>query len=136
MKKMIMMMVATMMMATMSVNAKVNNSTKSSNANVSNIEIVEDAVDFEMNINTTSLSRTLDLSAAQDEAMGNAVRKLSAKMKKAGQADASTQSKAVTKAINGNLGTAYFVLDAKQYHTYATIINMTLKNKGLDNLYK
>jgi len=136
MKKMIMMMVATMMMATMSVNAKVNNSTKSSNANVSSIEIVDNAVDFEMNINPASLSRTLDLSAAQDEAMGNAVRKLSAKMKKAGQADASTQSKAVTKAINENLGTAYLVLDAKQYHTYATIINMTMKNKGLDNLYK
>lgn len=119
-----MMMVAAMMMMT-------------GVANASNAKsyVGDDAADYSININMKSLSRTLFLDDDQALDMEIASKRLSRSIKKAEKMDGSKQSEIVTKAINSNLRAAHKVLDAKQYHDYVTIMNITLNNTGLAKIY-
>lgn len=119
-----MMMVAAMMMMTGVVNA--------SNANS---YVGDDAANYSININMKSLSRALFLDDDQAIDMEIASKRLSRSIKKAEKQDGSKQNEIVTKAINRNLRAAHKALDAKQFHDYVTIMNITLNNTGLSKNY-
>lgn len=123
MKKYFMMMVATMMMTTVSANAKVGNVEKS-----------DMPASCEMNM--ASLARTLGLDDSQTKALEAASTELSASLNGEVIYDDSTRMPlTLTQAVNRNLKVAHRVLNTKQYHKYQTIINSTLVNKGLDDEY-
>lgn len=123
MKKYFMMMVATMMMTTVSANAKVGNVEKSD-------------MPADREINMAALARTLGLDDSQTKALGAASTELSASLN--GEMvydDTSRLPLTITKVVNRNLKVAHRVLNAEQYHKYQTIINSTLINKGLYSAY-
>lgn len=118
-----MMMVATMMMTTVS-----------ANTNVGNVEKSDMPADRE--INMAALARTLGLDDSQTKALGAASTELSASLN--GEMvydDTSRLPLTITKVVNRNLKVAHRVLNTEQYHKYQTIINSTLVNKGLDSAY-
>ena len=118
-----MMMVATMMMTTVS-----------ANTNVGNVEKSDMPADRE--INMAALARTLGLDDSQTKALGAASAELSASLN--GEMvydDTSRLPLTIAKVVNRNLKVAHRVLNAEQYHKYQTIINSTLINKGLDSAY-
>ena len=118
-----MMMVATMMMTTVS-----------ANTNVGNVEKSDMPADRE--INMAALARTLGLDDSQTKALGAASTELSASLN-GGMVydDTSRLPLTITKVVNRNLKVAHRVLNAEQYHKYQTIINSTLINKGLYSAY-
>ena len=118
-----MMMVATMMMTTVS-----------ANTNVGNVEKSDMPADRE--INMAALARTLGLDDSQTKALGAASTELSASLN--GEMvydDTSRLPLTIAKVVNRNLKVAHRVLNAEQYHKYQTIVNSTLVNKGLDSAY-
>ncbi len=118
-----MMMVATMMMTTVS-----------ANTNVGNVEKSDMPADRE--INMAALARTLGLDDSQTKALGAASTELSASLN--GEMvydDTSRLPLTITKVVNRNLKVAHRVLNTEQYHKYQTIINSTLINKGLYSAY-
>lgn len=118
-----MMMVATMMMTTVS-----------ANTNVGNVEKSDMPADRE--INMAALARTLGLDDSQTKALGAASTELSASLN--GEMvydDTSRLPLTIAKVVNRNLKVAHRVLNAEQYHKYQTIINSTLINKGLYSAY-
>ena len=118
-----MMMVATMMMTTVS-----------ANTNVGNVEKSDMPADRE--INMAALARTLGLDDSQTKALGAASTELSASLNGEMVYDDTTRLPlTITKVVNRNLKVAHRVLNAEQYHKYQTIINSTLINKGLYSAY-
>lgn len=118
-----MMMVATMMMTTVS-----------ANTNVGNVEKSDMPADRE--INMAALARTLGLDDSQTKALGAASTELSASLN--GEMvydDTSRLPLTIAKVVNRNLKVAHRVLNSEQYHKYQTIINSTLINKGLYSAY-
>ena len=118
-----MMMVATMLMTTVS-----------ANTNVGNVEKSDMPADRE--INMAALARTLGLDDSQTKALGAASTELSASLN--GEVvydDTSRLPLTIAKVVNRNLKVAHRVLNAEQYHKYQTIINSTLINKGLYSAY-
>lgn len=118
-----MMMVATMMMTTVS-----------ANTNVGNVEKSDMPADRE--INMAALARTLGLDDSQTKALGAASTELSASLN--GEMvydDTSRLPLTIAKVVNRNLKVAHRVLNTEQYHKYQTIINSTLINKGLYSAY-
>ena len=118
-----MMMVATMLMTTVS-----------ANTNVGNVEKSDMPADRE--INMAALARTLGLDDSQTKALGAASTELSASLN--GEMvydDTSRLPLTITKVVNRNLKVAHRVLNTEQYHKYQTIINSTLVNKGLYSAY-
>ena len=118
-----MMMVATMMMTTVS-----------ANTNVGNVEKSDMPADRE--INMAALARTLGLDDSQTKALGAASTELSASLNGDVVYDDTTRLPlTIAKVVNRNLKVAHRVLNAEQYHKYQTIINSTLINKGLYSAY-
>ena len=118
-----MMMVATMMMTTVS-----------ANTNVGNVEKSDMPADRE--INMAALARTLGLDDSQTKALGAASTELSASLNGDVVYDDTTRLPlTIAKVVNRNLKVAHRVLNTEQYHKYQTIINSTLINKGLDSAY-
>lgn len=118
-----MMMVATMMMTTVS-----------ANTNVGNVEKSDMPADRE--INMAALARTLGLDDSQTKALGAASTELSASLNGVVvYDDTSRLPLTIAKVVNRNLKVAHRVLNTEQYHKYQTIINSTLINKGLYSAY-
>ena len=118
-----MMMVATMLMTTVS-----------ANTNVGNVEKSDMPADRE--INMAALARTLGLDDSQTKALGAASTELSASLNGDVVYDDTTRLPlTIAKVVNRNLKVAHRVLNAEQYHKYQTIVNSTLVNKGLDSAY-
>ena len=118
-----MMMVATMMMTTVS-----------ANTNVGNVEKSDMPADRE--INMAALARTLGLDDSQTKALGAASTELSASLNGDVVYDDTTRLPlTIAKVVNRNLKVAHRVLNTEQYHKYQTIINSTLINKGLYSAY-
>lgn len=119
-----MMVVASMMMMTGVANA--------SNANS---YVGDDATNYSININMKSLSRALFLDDDQAIELSIASKRFSRSIKRAEKYEGTKQNEIVVKAVNSNLRTAHKVLDAKQYRNYVTIMNFTLNNTGLGEIY-
>lgn len=101
-------------------NAETNNDT-----NVTSVEA------YTFNINYRSLARCLDLSIDQVEPMKEIHNTFSKSMLIAAHMDKESQRKFIDNVINYDLRQVSYVLNEKQYRKYVTILNVTMRNRGL-----
>lgn len=86
-------------------------------------------------VNAGRLSECLSLSSNQYDDVAMACEYFSAKLLKAAHSrDEAYRSELVRHAVLGNLKLMKSVLDKQQYRKYVTLLNLTLRNKGL-NVY-
>ena len=125
MKKMIIAVVA-IIMATANINAQEKLDT------VNNVT----PISYDFNINMRSLSRYLNLSADQMDAMEYASDNFGYSVKRLERTKVEKRGARMQKALNINLAFAHKFLDDAQYRKYLALMNNSLRNKGLDTLLK
>ena len=93
-------------------------------------------ISYDFNINMRSLSRYLDLSADQMDAMAYASDNFGYSVKRLERTKVEKRGARMQKALNINLAFAHKFLDDAQYRKYLALMNNSLRNKGLDTLLK
>ncbi|WP_071147736.1 hypothetical protein [Bacteroides ihuae] len=86
---------------------------------------------WEGNINVTKLSQYLKLTSAQTEEVANISDYFTEKMEKASNST-KKQDELLKTAVYGNLKLMKNTLSPEQYSKYATLLNVTLYNKGIE----
>ena len=90
---------------------------------------------WDWTVNAGRLTECLSLSSNQYDDVAVACEYFSAKLLKAAQSrNESSRSELVRHALLGNLKLMKSALDKQQYRKYVTLLNLTLRNKGL-NVY-
>ncbi len=97
-----------------------------------NAAVAAEQAKYEMNINVSSLARTLGLNSDEFDAVSYISDNLKKDMKKAGAAEGEDRANLYKKAIKHNLSYMHAVLDEDQYRTYVKLLNATLNNRGLN----
>ena len=93
-------------------------------------------INYDFNINMRSLSRYLNLSADQMDAMAYASDNFGYSVKRLERTKVEKRGARMQKALNINLAFAHKFLDDAQYRKYLALMNNSLRNKGLDTLLK
>lgn len=84
-------------------------------------------------VNAGRLTHCLSLSSNQYDNVAVACEYFSSELLKAARSnDEVSRSALVRKAVRGNLKLMKLTLDKEQYRKYVTLLNLTLRNKGLD----
>ena len=91
-------------------------------------------ISYDFNINMRSLSRYLDLTQDQMDVMAYASDNFGNSVKRLKNTKEEKRGARMQKALNINLAYAHKFLDEGQYRKYLTLMNNSLRNKGLDNL--
>lgn len=86
---------------------------------------------YNMTFNMNKLSQALNLSDDQIEAVCEIHKSFSAEMMFAAQYGKEERSKKIDKAIIRDLAYMNFVLNEEQYRKYLTLLNITLRNRGI-----
>nr|WP_320060014.1 hypothetical protein [uncultured Bacteroides sp.] len=86
---------------------------------------------WEGNINVNKLSQYLKLTSAQTEEVANISDYFTEKMEKASNSN-KKQDELLKTAVYGNLKLMKNTLSPEQYSKYATLLNITLYNKGIE----
>lgn len=86
---------------------------------------------WESNINVNKLSKYLKLNAEQHEEVENICKFFNAQMYRA-TSSTKNQDQLLREAVYGNLKLMKKTLDEKQYAEYTKVLNVTLKNKGIE----
>jgi len=118
MKKMILTMFAVMLMTTAFAEEK-------SVSAVSNVEA------YKWHINLNKLSKTLDLSEDQMDAVENIHHTFAAELMSASIYGRNIRKTMVDRAVENNLKWMRYVLNDKQLRTYKQLLDVTLSNRGL-----
>ena len=119
MKKMFILAVSVIMMATANVNAQ---------------EVAPAKVDYNFNVNIKSLGRFLNLDEDQKSEMEYACGNFTAQVSHIQQVNEEERSERMQRVLARNLSFAHTVLDEAQYRKYLIILNNTMRNKHLDTL--
>ena len=83
------------------------------------------------NISENKLSKYLKLTTAQHDEVANICEYFNEQMGRATRSK-KNQEKMLHNAVYGNLKLMKNTLDAEQYAAYAKVLNVTLKNKGIE----
>ena len=94
-------------------------------AEVSNLEA------YELDINMNKLSDALSLADDQKEAVENIHHTFASELMFAAQYGKSDRDAMVKRAIDNNVKWMRYILNTHQMHTYLTLLNATMKNRGL-----
>ena len=86
---------------------------------------------WEGNINVAKLSLFLKLSSEQQQEVANICEFFNEEMSRANQSK-DKQDELTRKAVYSNLKLMKQTLDEKQYADYTKVLNITLKNKGIE----
>ena len=86
---------------------------------------------WEGNINVNKLSQYLNLNSMQSEEVSNICEYFTEQMGRAASAKKNKEAK-LHNAIYGNLKLMKRTLTNEQYSKYAALLNITLKNKGIE----
>ena len=86
---------------------------------------------YDMTVNMKKLSQALGLSKDQVEGVAEIHKTFSAEMMFAAQYGKEERSKKVDTAINRDLSYMNYILNADQYRKYLTLLNVTLRNRGI-----
>ena len=86
---------------------------------------------WEGNINVNKLSKYLKLTSAQSEEVSNICNYFTEQMGRATSAKKNKEEKLQT-AVYGNLKLMKRTLTNEQYSKYAALLNVTLRNKGIE----
>ena len=118
MKKLILTMVAMLSMTTAFAEEE-------KTAAVSNLEA------YELNINMNKLSMALGLFSDQKEAVEEVHRILASELKFAAMYGKKDRDAMVKRAISNDVKWMHHILNERQMHTYLTLLNATMKNRGI-----
>ncbi len=86
---------------------------------------------WEGNINVSKLSKYLKLSSNQSEEVANICDYFTEQLGKASN-NSKKQNELLKNAVYGNLKLMKKTLTKEQYSKYATLLNITLRNKGIE----
>ncbi len=86
---------------------------------------------YNMTVNMNKLSKALNLSADQVEAVSEIHKSFSAEMMFAAQYDKEEREVRVNNAIKRDLGYMNYILNGDQYRKYLMLLNVTLHNRGI-----
>ena len=86
---------------------------------------------YNMNVNMGSLAEALSLNFDQVDAVADVHKNFTADMMNAAAAPAEERDNMVMKAINKDLNYMHTILSDSQYRGYLTLLNTTLKNRGI-----
>ena len=92
---------------------------------VSNLEA------YELNINMNKLSKALGLCDDQKEAVEEIHHTFAAELKFAAEYGKKDRDEMVKRAISNDVKWMRYILNTHQMHTYLTLLNATMKNRGL-----
>ena len=95
-----------------------------------NQPVVESAK-WDGNINVSKLSKYLNLDSKQHEEVANICEFFNAEMSRA-TSSKKNREQLLRNAVYGNLKLMKKTLDEKQYADYTKVLNVTLRNKGID----
>lgn len=88
--------------------------------------------DWNVGINMGKLGKYLNLNAGQTEEVANISTFFADKVQSASYAKEAKQGKKLREAVYGNFKLMKRTLTDEQYRKYVHLVNVTLKNKGLD----
>ncbi len=86
---------------------------------------------YDMTVNMKQLSKALNLSDDQVEAVNEIHKSFSAEMMFAAQYGKEEREVRVNNAIKRDLGYMDYILNKDQYHKYLMLLNVTLHNRGI-----
>ena len=86
---------------------------------------------YNMNVNMGRLADALSLNFDQVDAVADVHKNFTADMMNAATAPSEERDAMVMKAINKDLKYMHAILSDYQYRSYLTLLNTTLKNRGL-----
>ena len=86
---------------------------------------------YDMSIDMRRLAVTLGLTLEQMEIVNDIHSNFNEKMHTAAKADFEERGELVDKAVTKDVHDMYYILNDKQFKTYMTLLNTTLRNKGL-----
>ena len=98
------------------------------NENAENTQNVES---YDMNVNMRKLAVALDMTFDQMETVQDIHRTFCAEMMLAAHANKEEREALMDQALRKDLRYMHYVLDQKQYRKYVTLLNTTLRNRGL-----
>ena len=96
-----------------------------------NTTMVSNMEAYVMNINMNKLSDALSLADDQKEAVENIHHTFASELMFAAQYGKSDRDAMVKRAIDNNVKWMRYILNTHQMHTYLTLLNATMKNRGL-----
>lgn len=88
--------------------------------------------DWKVDVNVAKLSQFLKLNARQMEEVASISDYFADKVQSASYAKETKQGKKLREAVYGNFKLMKRTLTDEQYRKYVQLVNVTLKNKGLD----
>ena len=89
--------------------------------------------DWKVDVNVAKLSKYLNLDARQMEEVANISDYFADNVQSASYATEAKQGKKLREAVYGNFKLMKRTLTNEQYKKYVQVLNVTLKNKGLDS---
>lgn len=89
--------------------------------------------DWKVDVNVAKLSKYLNLDARQREEVATISDYFADKVQSASYAKEAKQGKKLREAVYGNFKLMKRTLTNEQYRKYVQLLNVTLKNKGLDS---
>ena len=118
MKKIVLLVVALFSMTTTFAENENNNS-------------VQDVKTYDMTVNIRKLAVTLGLTLDQMEVVADIHRNFCNEMMVAAYDESNERAELVDKAVDKDVRYMHYVLNAKQYKKYVTLLTLTLQNRGL-----
>lgn len=98
------------------------------NESAANLNKVES---YDMTVNMSKLSQALGLSTDQIQAVSEIHKSFSAEMMYVVQYANEERNQKLDKAINRDLAYMKYILSEEQYRKYLTLLNLTLRNRGI-----
>lgn len=96
-----------------------------------NMNSVNNAAAYNMEVNMSQLGKTLELADDQKEAVAEIHKTFCAEMMFATQYGQEERDARVEAAIKKDLGFMNYILSPEQYKKYVMLLNITLANRGL-----
>ncbi len=93
---------------------------------------VTETAKWDGSINVSRLSKYLDLDSKQHEEVANIIEFFNREMSRATSSKAKNREQMLRNAVYGNLKLMKKTLDEKQYTNYTKVLNVTLRNKGIE----
>ena len=92
----------------------------------------EASANYNFDINVSKLSNYLQLSSSQAGTVSDICDYFTTQMKEASYSSKKSQQEKVSNAVYGNLKLMKETLTNEQYKKYVKLLNVTLKNKGIE----
>lgn len=100
--------------------------------NVENVNANNNVIDYSFKVNTRSVNRCLSLNEEQADKMEYICERFDRNLQILGNGKAEKRAQRFYNALSYNLSAAHQVLSNEQYRKYLSLLNTTLKHKGLD----